>query len=58
MLDLKKRMPYHAMDVEERKKIWDDGLHFTEEGYERIGLMVGRRLLGILEKGEGREDVC
>lgn len=44
------------MEEKERDLIWDDGLHFTEEGYERIGELIGRRLLGILEGGEGRED--
>lgn len=57
IFDLHKRIPYHDIDEEERKAIWDDGLHFTEEGYERIGLIVGRRLLGIIAYGEGREDV-
>jgi lysophospholipase L1-like esterase len=50
-------MPYHSLGEEERAKIWDDGLHFTEEGYAKIGEIVGRRLLGIIEGGEGRVDV-
>jgi len=44
------------MPEQERDEIWDDGLHFTEEGYERVGLLVGRRLQGIIERGEGRSD--
>ena len=42
------------MDEEERKEIWDDGLHFSENGYERLGKLVAERLVGILEGREGR----
>ena len=43
------------MPVEERDSIWDDGLHFTELGYEKMGIMVAERLGEILDaevKGE------
>ncbi|KAI9053807.1 hypothetical protein LZ554_002755 [Drepanopeziza brunnea f. sp. 'monogermtubi'] len=53
-LDLHTKIPYHAMDEDERKKIWDDGLHFTPEGYERVGELVAERLIGILN-GTGEE---
>jgi len=52
VLDLKKKMPYHDMDEEEREEIWDDGLHFTQKGYERIGQWVGAAVLAILEGKE------
>ena len=52
VLDSKKDMPYHSMGEEERERIWDDGLHFTPEGYERVG-----RLVGILE-GRRKEGCC
>jgi len=57
IFDLFSRIKYHDMEREERERFWDDGLHFTEEGYERMGMLIGRRLLGILEGGEGREDL-
>lgn len=37
------------MPVEERDCIWDDGLHFTELGYEKMGMMVAERLGEILD---------
>ncbi|CZT02798.1 related to esterase [Rhynchosporium graminicola] len=49
VLDLHALVPYHAMPAEERKEIWDDGLHFTPEGYERVGRLVAGRLIEILE---------
>jgi hypothetical protein len=57
IFDLHQRIKYHEMEEAEREIIWDDGLHLTEEGYERMGLLIGRRLLGILEGGEGKQDV-
>jgi lysophospholipase L1-like esterase len=49
-------MPYHSLSKEERKVVWDDGLHFTAEGYRRIGEMVGKMLAGILNDGEEDDD--
>lgn len=55
--DLCSAIPYFAMDIEERKKVWDDGLHLKEEGYRRMGEVVGARMAEILtsevERGEG-----
>jgi lysophospholipase L1-like esterase len=53
VLDLKAKMPYHDMEEEERDEIWDDGLHFTANGYERIGWWVGAAVLAILK---GRDE--
>lgn len=36
------------MPEEERDEIWDDGLHFTPAGYERVGRLVAERLIEIL----------
>lgn len=61
IFDLHKEIPYHSMEEEERKEIWDDGLHFTEKGYRRMGAKVAARLMEII-RGEksgpsgGRED--
>ena len=55
-MDLFEKMPYHSLDASERKEIWDDGLHFTPKGYEKIGDLVAERLIEILsieaEKGQ------
>ncbi|KAG9243385.1 putative GDSL-like lipase/acylhydrolase [Calycina marina] len=49
-LDLHAAIPYHAMDKEEREKIWDDGLHLTPEGYERMGKVVAERLVELIKE--------
>jgi hypothetical protein len=54
IFDLNKKITYHGMEAEEREEIWDDGLHLSEKGYERMGRMVGERLVGILNGVEGR----
>lgn len=41
------------MKEEDRKHIWDDGLHFTEAGYEMIGTLVGNRIVDILGEKPG-----
>ena len=57
--DLHAKIPYHSMDEEIRRKIWDDGLHLTSKGYERMGELVAERLIELLEEqaveaGEGK----
>jgi lysophospholipase L1-like esterase len=46
--DLWEKIKYHDMPAAERDSIWDDGLHFTELGYEKMGSMVAERLGEIL----------
>ncbi|CZR50408.1 related to esterase [Phialocephala subalpina] len=55
-LDLHARMPYHDITEEERKQRWDDNLHFTPEGYEMIGEIVGERLVKILKDIEKEKN--
>jgi len=45
------------MEESEREEIWDDGLHFTSQGYERMGEMIAERLIEIIEaEKEGKKD--
>ena len=37
------------MPEAEREEIWDDGLHFTPKGYERMGELIAARLFEIIE---------
>jgi len=37
------------MDEAEKREIWDDGLHLTSKGYERMGEMIADRLIEIIE---------
>jgi lysophospholipase L1-like esterase len=53
--DLHEKIPYHSMDPEERMTIWDDGLHFTVKGYERMGNMVAERFIELLDAEEKEE---
>ena len=48
--DLKPAIPYHDMDEQLREEIWDDGLHFTDKGYDLMGEVISERLLELLTK--------
>jgi hypothetical protein len=41
-------MPYWGMPEEERGRIWIDGVHFTEEGYDRMGTLIGAALHDLM----------
>lgn len=47
--DLHGKVPYHSAAEEFRKRIWDDGLHFTAEGYDLVGEVVGEHLIALLK---------
>ncbi|GAQ03721.1 hypothetical protein ALT_1042 [Aspergillus lentulus] len=47
--DLHGKVPYHSATEEFRKKIWDDGLHLTAEGYKLVGEVVGEHLIALLK---------
>ena len=40
LIDLAIKLPYFSMDATERKLIWDDGIHFTPAGYDRIAEII------------------
>jgi hypothetical protein len=35
------------MDPLQRKKIWDDGLHFKPEGYDTMGREIAKKLVEL-----------
>lgn len=45
------------MSEGDRDEIWDDGLHFTPAGYERVGLLVAERLIELLGGQEKKAEV-
>ncbi|KAL8708912.1 MAG: hypothetical protein Q9220_006244 [cf. Caloplaca sp. 1 TL-2023] len=47
--DVYQVVPYPSMDVELRRKIFDDGLHFKPAGYDMIGDAIADRFIEILE---------
>lgn len=41
LVDLDKCIPYHSMtNIEERKTIWDEGIHFNPAGYDRMATYI------------------
>ena len=55
LFDLVKEMPNHGISDGDREGFWDDGLHFTAKGYEKMGRLVARRMLevlGVVESGK------
>lgn len=50
VFDLCAAVPYHSMSETDRGKYWDDGLHFTPDGYELVGQKVGMALVSLLVK--------
>jgi len=48
IFDLHKEMPFHNLSEEQRRNIWDDGVHFTEKGYQIMGEKVADRLIEII----------
>ncbi|CAI0655402.1 unnamed protein product [Colletotrichum noveboracense] len=47
--DLNARIPYHALPDRERKKYWDDGVHFTPAGYDWMGGHIAEALGNFIE---------
>ena len=45
--DIAKAIPYNDMPPEERKDIWDDGVHLKKAGYEKMGDAVADRLIEV-----------
>ncbi|KAL3418641.1 GDSL-like Lipase/Acylhydrolase [Phlyctema vagabunda] len=50
VLDLHAAIPWTSMPEDRREEIWDDGVHFTEEGYDLMGSLVAGRLLEIMQE--------
>lgn len=48
--DLKSAIPYHDMEEQRQKQIWDDRLHFTAQGYDLMGEVIAQRLLELLRQ--------
>eukprot|EP00029_Vermamoeba_vermiformis_P014201 TRINITY_DN9325_c0_g1_i1.p1 TRINITY_DN9325_c0_g1~~TRINITY_DN9325_c0_g1_i1.p1 ORF type:complete len:258 (+),score=35.33 TRINITY_DN9325_c0_g1_i1:55-828(+) len=47
--DFATEIPMHALSEEERKKIWSDQLHLTEEGYDLMAEIIYKKLKVALE---------
>lgn len=51
VLDLHDAIPYWSMSEEKRRRIWADGVHFTNEGYDRMGAFIGSELHRLMVSG-------
>eukprot|EP00274_Cyanoptyche_gloeocystis_P000766 CAMPEP_0196656972 /NCGR_PEP_ID=MMETSP1086-20130531/20822_1 /TAXON_ID=77921 /ORGANISM="Cyanoptyche gloeocystis , Strain SAG4.97" /LENGTH=187 /DNA_ID=CAMNT_0041989927 /DNA_START=130 /DNA_END=693 /DNA_ORIENTATION=- len=40
LLDLAALIPWASMPPDERRTLWDDGVHFSAAGYDRIGTLL------------------
>jgi lysophospholipase L1-like esterase len=49
ILDLEKQMNWFAMNEAQRKALFDDGLHFTENGYSVLGGYIADGLRKVLK---------
>ncbi|RDW84422.1 hypothetical protein BP6252_02012 [Coleophoma cylindrospora] len=60
--DLFHAIPWASMDDEQRALIWDDGVHFTPQGYDLLGSMLADRIVELVqgrqEMGAGSDDVA
>ena len=45
-VDVAKLLPRSGVDAEAVKRRWDDGLHFTPDGYDELGAAVAAALKG------------
>mmetsp|Transcript_27969 Transcript_27969/g.39046 ORF Transcript_27969/g.39046 Transcript_27969/m.39046 type:complete len:265 (+) Transcript_27969:119-913(+) len=55
VIDFAAEFPYFSLSEEEKRDLWDDGLHYTPQGYDRMGEIVYAELasavLGTMLKG-------
>ena len=40
LVDLATRLPLKSLSAEDRKKYWDDGVHFTPAGYDFVAEII------------------
>jgi transcriptional regulator GlxA family with amidase domain len=53
--DLNRHVPYWSMPEADRRRFWDDHIHFTAAGYDLIGNKVGIALVSLLARQRGLE---
>jgi hypothetical protein len=49
LFDLADALPYEAMPEEQRWEVWDDGVHLTMAGYDRVGELAANALLPLMQ---------
>jgi lysophospholipase L1-like esterase len=48
ILDIDRLLPQHSLSSNEHKQIWDDGVHLTPQGYDRLGQLIYEKLKSYL----------
>ncbi|KAI1007332.1 hypothetical protein K3495_g889 [Podosphaera aphanis] len=56
VFDLSKAVPHCNISEEERKLLWQDPIHFTERGYDRVGTLVAEQLAEIITATYNRKS--
>eukprot|EP00466_Bigelowiella_natans_P013980 jgi/Bigna1/77855/fgenesh1_pg.50_\ len=56
VIDFGAKFPYFSLSEEDKRDLWDDGLHYTPQGYDRMGEIVYAELdaavFGTMLKGK------
>lgn len=47
-MDLYTKIPFISLPEKRREELWDDGVHFTFEGYDLMGKYVAEALIEIV----------
>ncbi|KAL0474805.1 SGNH hydrolase-type esterase domain-containing protein [Neurospora intermedia] len=54
--DLHAAFPFYAMSEADRERYWDDGVHFTPAGYDRMGNKIGVTFVSMLVREQSDND--
>lgn len=55
--DLYNAIRYTGIDKDLRKKLWDDGLHLTSEGYKVMGDVIAVRMFELLKMTQQPKNI-
>lgn len=47
-VDINEAIPWHRADLDEKKKLWDDHMHLTPNGYDLIGTLIFQTIVDHL----------
>lgn len=50
LFDLATAFPFESLGEEQRFELWDDGVHLTVVGYERMGVIVTEALIPLVKQ--------
>ena len=56
--DLRAHIPYHSLTEDQRDDLWDDGLHMTPAGYNRMGQHIADALIRLIQQEEEEQQLA